>query len=485
MAINVKDKLVTLESLGVAYSAEQDAREEADQALSTRIDNIVAPDGDPSLTEVSDARVSGSTTYNTLKARLDADKAAIGTEISQLSADLGAVGDSLQSQTGIISKVEGSYINLMEDPVSLTPFVDALWSHSIVNCAEGDTFIINADGGQRPRAWGFLDSGNHVLSVANASTVVEGLQLTAPTNATKLIINDRSGVTSYKVGDNLISRITVIENANTGLTEDAIIALLTCFEHVAWIDGNGRNYYDMLEDSFNLSTYPKIKAELAQSASVIYTDDDLDTLKSRLTVKYYANRDDVGTEVIDSDYTLSGTLTEGNNTITVAYGVYRTKFIVQAVDYYNAHEVVYPDNNNKLRILSNWQLEGGYSNDSGAYIKSTSNRACLLSLKGRQSISNNQSSFVNSGYYPIPIPANATSVSITLSPSTLYAYVGIVKTSASKTTKYERLQDKNWSQSPISMNFSRGQDLGLVINLKANSSGNSSVSVSGISVEFS
>ena len=90
MAINVKDKLVTLESLGVAYSAEQDAREEADQALSTRIDNIVAPEGDPSLTEVSDARVSGSTTYPTLKARLDADKAAIGTDIDGLKADLGA-----------------------------------------------------------------------------------------------------------------------------------------------------------------------------------------------------------------------------------------------------------------------------------------------------------------------------------------------------------------------------------------------------------
>lgn len=94
MAINVKNKFVTLESLGVAYSAEQDAREEADQALSTRIDNIVAPDGDPSLTEVSDARVSGSTTYNTLKARLDADKAAIGTEISQLSADLESIEES-------------------------------------------------------------------------------------------------------------------------------------------------------------------------------------------------------------------------------------------------------------------------------------------------------------------------------------------------------------------------------------------------------
>ena len=93
MAINVKDKLVTVESLGIAYSTEQGARQEADQALSTRIDNIVAPDGDPSLTEVSDARVSGSTTHNTLKARLDADQAAVGTEIAELKADLGDLSD--------------------------------------------------------------------------------------------------------------------------------------------------------------------------------------------------------------------------------------------------------------------------------------------------------------------------------------------------------------------------------------------------------
>ena len=95
MAINVKDKLVTVESLGIAYSTEQGARQEADQALSTRIDNIVAPEGDPSLTEVSDARVSGQTTYNTLKARLDADKASIGTEMDEIKADL----DDMESST--------------------------------------------------------------------------------------------------------------------------------------------------------------------------------------------------------------------------------------------------------------------------------------------------------------------------------------------------------------------------------------------------
>lgn len=112
MAINVKDKLVTLESLGVAYSTEQDAREEADQALSTRIDNIVAPEGDPSLTEVSDARVSGSTTYPTLKARLDADKAAIGTDIDELKADLLQVyvdGTSLIINGGIPNGEDVSY----------------------------------------------------------------------------------------------------------------------------------------------------------------------------------------------------------------------------------------------------------------------------------------------------------------------------------------------------------------------------------------
>ena len=118
MAINVKDKLVTVESLGIAYSTEQDARQEADQALSTRIDNIVAPDGDPSLTEVSDARVSGSTTHNTLKARLDADQAAVGTEIAEIKADLGAY-------EGEYTTAELTYIDALRINTDRTAFVGA------------------------------------------------------------------------------------------------------------------------------------------------------------------------------------------------------------------------------------------------------------------------------------------------------------------------------------------------------------------------
>lgn len=114
MAINVKDKLVTVESLGIAYSTEQGARQEADQALSTRIDNIVAPDGDPSLTEVSDARVSGSTTHNTLKARLDADQAAVGTEIAELKADLENVTDDLSGVSSDLQSLQNKFDALID-----------------------------------------------------------------------------------------------------------------------------------------------------------------------------------------------------------------------------------------------------------------------------------------------------------------------------------------------------------------------------------
>lgn len=50
------------------------------EALSARVNNIIAPSGEASLSEVVDARLSGysGTTYQNLKARIDADFAALG-----------------------------------------------------------------------------------------------------------------------------------------------------------------------------------------------------------------------------------------------------------------------------------------------------------------------------------------------------------------------------------------------------------------------
>lgn len=114
-------------------------------------------------------------------------------------------------------------------------------------------------------------------------------------------------------------------SGNGGLTNDIKEALLDCFEHVAWIDEDGQDYYDALHDALyppaNLSS---ITCVYTQSGTV-YTTDSLDSLKSDLVVT--AHYDDNSTQTITT-YTLSGTLTEGTSTITVSYGGKTTTFTV-------------------------------------------------------------------------------------------------------------------------------------------------------------
>lgn len=115
--------------------------------------------------------------------------------------------------------------------------------------------------------------------------------------------------------------------AATGLSEDIKEALLDCFEHVAWIDDQGQTYVDALEEAL----YPpaqlvSITAVYTQTGTV-YDTDDVDDLKTDLVVT--AHYDNLTTETVAStDYTLSGTLTEGASTITVTYEGKTTTFAV-------------------------------------------------------------------------------------------------------------------------------------------------------------
>lgn len=110
----------------------------------------------------------------------------------------------------------------------------------------------------------------------------------------------------------------VLDLINGGaISDDVKQALLDCFQHVAWIDGDGQNYYDALYNAF----YPpaglvSISAVYTQSGTV-YTTDSLDDLRDDLVVT--ATYDDSSTETVTT-YTLSGSLTEGTSTITVSYG---------------------------------------------------------------------------------------------------------------------------------------------------------------------
>ena len=124
--------------------------------------------------------------------------------------------------------------------------------------------------------------------------------------------------------------IIALENAPAqGLTEDVKQALLQLAQKVAYIDSGGATYYQDLYDAM----YPpkelvSISAVFTQGQTVVYDTDSLDSLKSMLVVT--GTYDDQSTETIPSTgYTLSGTLTPGTSTITVACDGKTTTFTVQ------------------------------------------------------------------------------------------------------------------------------------------------------------
>ena len=108
-------------------------------------------------------------------------------------------------------------------------------------------------------------------------------------------------------------------DSDTGeLSDDIKQVLLSCFENVAWVNENGQDYYNALE----FALYPpdnitSISALFNQGQIVVYDTDSLDVLRPMLIVTaYYVDE----TSEIVTDYTLSGVLTVGTSTITIAYG---------------------------------------------------------------------------------------------------------------------------------------------------------------------
>ena len=130
-------------------------------------------------------------------------------------------------------------------------------------------------------------------------------------------------------------------------------ALLACFNHVAWDDQNGDNYYTELQTALYDMGVVSISAVFTQGTAVIYTHDSLDTLRQYLTVT--ALLDDGETEIEVSSYTLSGTLTAGTSTITVTFGGKTTTFDVTVTAGVPSSYTIYD------YIQSNAPLSSAYS----------------------------------------------------------------------------------------------------------------------------
>lgn len=247
MSIELKDKLVTLESLGVVYDSEVNERTEA-----------------------------------------------IANEVTARNA---AIVEAInQAETGAPTKVE--LVSQMTNP-------------------DKNYLYIGEEQG--------YNSG-HIYYLVDGAPVDKGVF--GGTNIDDTLTISGQAADAKATGDK-IEEIKEDLSTKTGLSEEAKQALLVCFAKVAWVDEHGQDYYDELRNAL----YPpadlvRIVATYNQSKTV-YTKNKLNVLIDDLTVRAVWS-DGTSTTLSSSDYTLSGTLVEGESTITVSYEDKTATFTVTA-----------------------------------------------------------------------------------------------------------------------------------------------------------
>lgn len=183
----------------------------------------------------------------------------VGDQLSDLKDDfIEWYGEEVPIQMS----ADAQFINLSGETADINnPSASGTGFHyGVVACEEGNMFFLNVEGGSSARAWGFINSQSQIIEVAPEGTIINGV-ITAPTNAEYLIINDRSGQTSYAIlGKTIPERVSELEtdvsdlredvDSFEGLSTEAKEALLACFRHVAFLDDND-DYYGALYNALN------------------------------------------------------------------------------------------------------------------------------------------------------------------------------------------------------------------------------------------
>ena len=245
---------------GIATASDVDA-------LEARVDNIVAPSGDPSLTEVSDARVGAdSTVYSTLKGRIDGEVSELNERIDDIVPGL-----SEDAKTALLACFQ--HIAFLDDDADYYGALEsALYAVTTIHL-NTRSLLINALGS---------------TSQLTAITVPAGGTVTWASSDTSVATVDNTGlVTSVAYGSAIITA-----------TSGGVSA--TCAVTISQV------------------TLESISAVYTQSGTV-YDNASLSDLTSDLVVT--ATWSDSSTSVVSSaDYVLSGTLSAGTSTVTVSYG---------------------------------------------------------------------------------------------------------------------------------------------------------------------
>ena len=124
--------------------------------------------------------------------------------------------------------------------------------------------------------------------------------------------------------------VEIVNTANgnsQSFSDDVKVAILTLASKVAYIDNGGTNYYDALYNAFygDAPTPQSISAVFTPGGNTFVAGMSLNELRPYLNVTVTYSDDST---VNVTNYTLTGTLAIGTNTVTVTYGNISTTFTV-------------------------------------------------------------------------------------------------------------------------------------------------------------
>lgn len=403
-------------------------------------------------------------------------------------ADAKVVGDKLapliggDEQREITGWIYGKWINTgnaveIGDTVDITNFTD--WyslKHVVVECQEGDRFLLDITGATNARAYAFLTSDNVLISRSDAGQTISGY-ITAPQNTGKVVIQgvyrqsdtdtttDNGTVYKYVLGSGNVVRFDVAQDkteaekararenlgisSGEGLSNEAKTALLNCFRHVAWVDENGQDYYNALYSALYGGITPSENINVVFNNTIermFFTDDPIDSMKYHLTV---TNNSEVVT-----DYDLVGTL--ANNNVRVKIGNEYSAIIP-----IETHEPEYSWSINRNLYGSDSVGVDGTISSQGArpWAKSNTARGLIGTAIGRIK-------YGGSGWRLIPVPADATKAIITCQPSTVaFGAINWLFNPSTNMHDYNG-SESGWQTTEYTYNIPNGNLRAMSINLK-------------------
>ena len=283
------------------------------------------------------------------------------------------------------------------------------------------------------------------------------------------------------VGDAITGLEDDIAQIDPGLSDEAKVALLTCFQHVAWTDENGQDYYDALYDALYggdtptptpTPVYPKITAVFNPGTRTVYAANSFSSVQDTLDVTYYENENSEGVVLAKADYTLEGNaITAGINRLTVVYNDLRASVSVTA----KAPKYSYSLAQGELtkHVSSpNGVAGGGYK---VPWMDGNTNRRIFSVSEGYCEYGSSTAGERVSGAFVIPFPSDKTIATVSVTPSSMYLSISAwgVSKDPNSGLYHWFAKETGWQLGSAQIEYEGTWAKELVINLKYNSAGTS------------